>query len=82
MNKCQVVRIETTLFGTLIGLVVESITKEHCQQISRELRKFIPKELLPAKIVSLSSFPALPNGKQDRLEIARLARDLVNSHYN
>lgn len=72
-TKCQIYPVHTSVLGTLIGLVIESGNQEECKHTGAALRKILPKEHLPAKIVNISQFPILPNGKQDRVAVKRLA---------
>lgn len=71
--KCQVYPLQTSVLGTLIGLIIESDSKEQCSQTGAALRKILPKEHLPAKILNIPQFPLLPNGKQDRVAVSKLA---------
>ena len=71
--KCQVYPVQTSILGTLIGLIIESDSQEQCSQTGAALRKILPKEYLPAKILNIPEFPLLPNGKQDRVAVSKLA---------
>lgn len=78
-SRCQVFAIETSFFGNVIGLAIELDPSFSVDQIIGQLRKAIPGDLLPAKIIKIPSFPLLPSGKQDRRKVSSIAMELIDS---
>jgi acyl-CoA synthetase (AMP-forming)/AMP-acid ligase II len=69
---CVAFGVPDTLFENLVALAYSA--EHHISQtvLAEECRKRLPKNLWPARIKKVSSFPQLPSGKVDRLSAVRL----------
>ncbi|MCZ8520306.1 MULTISPECIES: class I adenylate-forming enzyme family protein [Paenibacillus] len=73
-QRSSVVALEDEAKGTLLVAFVESESPQSLPALRKELSRLLPTYMYPDLLLSLPSFPLNRNGKVDRLEMERIAR--------